>query len=64
MNRAGLCGSNGCVSDWRSGGRRFDPRRVWQDSFVELDHGIFSMVIVSLLLIQEGHLSVSSANTG
>ena len=30
-----------------------------QHSFVEIDHGIFSMVILSLLLIQEGQLSVS-----
>ena len=28
-------------------------------SFMEIDHEIFSMVIRSLLLIQEGHLSVS-----
>ena len=26
----------------------------WQHSFVEIDHEIFSMVIPSLLLIQEG----------
>ena len=30
--QAGLCGSVGCVSDWKSGGHRFDPRRVWQHS--------------------------------
>ena len=30
-----------------------------QHSFVEIDHGIFSMVIRSLPLIQEGQLSVS-----
>ena len=29
------------------------------NSFAEIDHEIFSMVIPSLLLIQEGHLSVS-----
>ena len=29
------------------------------DSFVEIDHEIFSMVILSLPLIQEGQLSVS-----
>ena len=28
--------------DWWSGGRRFDPRLVWQHSFVEIDHEIFS----------------------
>ena len=37
----------------------FDPLRVWQHSFVDIDHGIFSTVILSLPLIQEGHLSVS-----
>ena len=46
-------------SDWRPGGRRFNPRRGWQHSFVEIDHEIFSTVILSLLLIQEGQLSVS-----
>ena len=46
-------------SDWRPGGRGFNPRRVRQHSFVEIDHEIFSMVILSLPLIQEGQLSVS-----
>ena len=56
---AGLCGSVGCASDWRSGGREFDPHRVRQHSFVEIDHEIFSTVILSLLLNQKGQLSVS-----
>ena len=30
-----------------------------EHSFVEIDHEIFSMVILSLRLIQEGQLSVS-----
>ena len=38
-------------SNWRPGGR--------QHSFVEIDHEIFSTVILSLPLIQEVHLSVS-----
>ena len=46
-------------SDWRPGGRGFNPRRGWQHSFVETDHEIFSTVILSLPLIQEGQLSVS-----
>ena len=46
-------------SDWRSGGRGFNPRQSRQHSFVEIDHEIFSTVILSLLLIQEGQLSVS-----
>ena len=31
----------------------------WQHSFLEIDHEIFSMVILSLPLIQEGQLLVS-----
>ena len=46
-------------SDWRSGGRGFNLRRGRQHSFVEIDHEIFSTVILSLPLIQEGQLSVS-----
>ena len=46
-------------SDWRRGGRGFTPRRGRQHSFVETDHEIFSTVILSLPLIQEGQLSVS-----
>ena len=46
-------------SDWRPGGRGLNPRRGRQHSFVEIDHEIFSTVILSLPLIQEGQLSVS-----
>ena len=46
-------------SDWRPGGRGFNPRLGRQHSFVEIDLEIFSTVILSLLLIQEGQLSVS-----
>ena len=46
-------------SYWRPGGHRFNPCRGRQHSFVEIDHEIFSTVIPSLPLIQEGHLSVS-----
>ena len=46
-------------SHWRPGGRGFNPRRGRQLSFVEIDHEIFSTVILSLPLIQEGQLSVS-----
>ena len=46
-------------SDWRPGGCGFNPRRGRQHSFAEIDHEIFSAVILSLLLIQEGQLSVS-----
>ena len=45
-------------SDWRPGGCGFNPRRDRQQSFVEIDHEIFSTVILSLPLIQEGQLSV------
>ena len=37
-------------SDWRPGGRGFNPRRGRQHSFVEIDHEIFSTVILSLLI--------------
>ena len=40
-------------------GRGFHPRRDRQQSFMEIDHEIFSTVILSLPLIQEGQLSVS-----
>ena len=46
-------------SDWRPGGRRFNPCRGRQHAFVEIDREIFSTVILSLPLIQEGQLSVS-----
>ena len=46
-------------SDWRPGGRGFNPRRGRQHSFAEIDHEIFSTVVLSLPLIQEGQLSVS-----
>ena len=52
-------GSVGCASDWSPGGPGFDPRRGRQHSFVEIDHEIFSTVVISLPLIQEGQLSVS-----
>ena len=57
--KCGLGGLVGCASNWRPGGRGFDPRRGRQHSFVEIDHEIFSTVILSLPLIQEGQLSVS-----
>ena len=59
LSFAGLSSSVGCTSDWRLGGRRFDPHGGRQHSFVVIDHEIFSMIILSLLLIQEGQLSVS-----
>ena len=46
-------------SDRRPGGRRFNPCQGRQHSFVETDYEIFSTVILSLPLIQEGQLSVS-----
>ena len=46
-------------SDWRPGGRWFNPHRGPQHSFVEIDQEILSTVILSLPLIQEGQLSVS-----
>ena len=49
----------GCAVRLETGGHRFNPRRGRQHSFVEIDHEIFSTVILSLPLIQEGQLSVS-----
>ena len=46
-------------SDWRPGGRGFNPCQGWQHSLAEIDREIFSMVILSLPLIQEGQLSFS-----
>ena len=47
------------LSWMRRPGRGFNPRRGRQYSFVEIDHEIFSTVILFLPLIQEGQLSVS-----
>ena len=46
-------------SDWRQGGVGFNPSQSRQHSFMEIDHEIFSTVILPLPLIQEGQLSVS-----
>ena len=51
-------GSVGWSSDHKSGGHRFYTCQGRQYSFVEIDHEIFSMVILSIQLIQEGQLSV------
>ena len=57
--QAGLGGSVGCAVRLATRRSRVQPRRGWQHSFVEIDHEIFSTVILSLPLIQEGQLSVS-----
>ena len=46
-------------SNLSPGGRGFKPHRGRQHSFVKIDHEVFSTVILSLLLIQEGQLPVS-----
>ena len=43
------------ASAWYANGRGFDP----QHSFVEFSRKIISMAILSLLLIQDGQLSVT-----
>ena len=58
-NESALVAQLDAPSDWRPGGHAFNPRRGRQHSFVEIDHEIFSRVILSLPLIQEGQLSVS-----
>ena len=57
--KASIGGSVGCSPSWGSGGNGLVPHWVWQDSFLEIDHEIFSVIILSLPLIQEGQLSVS-----
>ena len=57
--RKGLGGSVGCAVRLETRRSRVQPRRGRQHSFVEIDHEIFSTVILSLPLIQEGQLSVS-----
>ena len=59
MNLPALVAQLYAPSNWRPGGRGFNSRRGRQHSFVEIDHEIFSTVILSLPLIQEGQLSVS-----
>ena len=49
----------GCASDWWSGGCGFGHRRVGNILSWRFDHETFSTVILSLLLVQEGMLSVS-----
>ena len=51
--------SAGCAVRLATRGRGFNPRRGLQHSFMEIDREIFSTVILSLVLIQEGQLSVS-----
>ena len=51
-------------SDWRPGGRKFNPRRCQQHSVMGIDQQIFSTVIHSLPLIQEVQFSVSIGLTG
>ena len=56
---AGLGGSVRCAVRPETRKSLVQPRRGRQQSFVEIDHEIFSTVILSLPLIQEGQLSVS-----
>ena len=59
LMRAGLGGSVGCAVRLETRRSRVQPQRGRQHSFVEIDREIFSTVILSLPLIQEGQLSVS-----
>ena len=54
---ASLGGSVGYTSNWWSGGCRFHPANIL--SWRLHDHEIFSTIMLSLPLIQEGQLSVS-----
>ena len=57
--KAGLSGSFGCAVRLESRRSLVQPPPRSATFFLEIDHEIFSMVILSLLLIQEGQLSVS-----
>ena len=57
-NEAGLGGSTRCTSNWSSGGCGFKLSWVGNILLLEIDYEIFSMVISSLPLIQEGQLSI------
>ena len=55
----GFGGSFGCAIQLETRRSRFNPRQGQQLSFVAIDREIFSTVIVSLPLFQEGQLLVS-----
>ena len=55
--RAGLSGSVAQTGDQEVAG--LIPYGSGKNSFIEIDHEIFSMVILSLALIQERQLSIS-----
>ena len=59
MNHAGLGGSVGCAVRLETRRSRVQPPPRSATFFVEIDREIFSTVILSLPLIQEGQLSVS-----
>ena len=46
LQRAASVAQLDTPSDWRPGGRGFNPRRGRQHSFVEIDREIFSTVIL------------------
>ena len=54
-----LGGSVGCAVRLETRRSRVQPRRGRQHSFVEIDHEIFSTVILSFPLIQEEQSSVA-----
>ena len=56
---ASLGGSVGCTVRLETRRSWVQPPRGRQHSFAEIDHEIFSTVLLSLPLIQEGQLSVS-----
>ena len=59
FGHTGLSGSVGCAVRLVIRRLLVRPQSGQQHSFLEIDHEIFSTVILSLLLIQEGQLSVS-----
>ena len=59
LNSTGLGGSVGCKSDPTSDQESQVQSQLGLATFMEINHEIFSMIILSLLLIQERQLSFS-----
>ena len=61
---ASVAQSDMCTTGDQVRASQVPHRPGFQHSFVEIDHEIFSTVIFSLPLIQDGQLSVSGTSTG
>ena len=61
---AGRGSSIGCMSAWYGDGRGFDPHVQQNILSLRFGHEKISTTILSLLLIQEGQLSVTGERMG